>query len=71
MTRLDILKNEREQIKDMHCLSFALIDNCLEWYDREIEAIEVYGAPNKEYGYDEVKEHYRKLAEYYNKGVSK
>lgn len=55
MTRLDILKKEREQIKGMQCLAFKLIDDCLEWYDREIEAIEVYGAPNKEY--DEIKEH--------------
>ena len=55
MTRLDILKKEREQIKGMQCLAFGLIDDCLEWYDREIEAIEVYGAPNKEY--DEIKEH--------------
>ena len=65
MTRLDILKKERDQIKDMQCLSFALMDDCKEWYDREIEAIEVYGAPNKEY--DEVQAHYKKLAEYYNK----
>lgn len=65
MTRLDILKQERDQIKDMQCLSFALMDDCKEWYDREIEAIEVYGAPNKEY--DEVQAHYKKLAEYYNK----
>lgn len=67
MTRLDILKNEREQIKGMHCLSFALIDNCLEWYDREIEAIEVYGAPNKEY--DEIQDHYKKLAQHYERKV--
>jgi len=65
MTRLEMLKHERDQIKGMRCLSFGLIDNCLEWYDREIEAIEVYGAPNKEY--DEVQAHYKKLAEYYNK----
>ena len=50
MTRLDILKSEKEQIKDMHCLAFHLVDKCLEWYDKEIEAIEVYGASNPEYG---------------------
>ena len=49
MKRLDILKAEKEKIKEMRCLSFSLLDDCLEWYDREIEAIEVYGAPNKDY----------------------
>ena len=49
MTRLDILKSEKEQIKDMHCLAFNLVDKCIEWYDKEIEAIEVYGASNPEY----------------------
>lgn len=50
MTRLEILKAEKEKIKEMQCLSYSLLDDCLEWYDREIEAIEVYGAPNKDYG---------------------
>lgn len=50
MTRLEILKAEKEQIKDLRCLSFNLMDKCIEWYDREIEAIEVYGAENKDYG---------------------
>ena len=47
-TRLEILKKEREQIKGMHCLAFKLIDDCLNYYDSEIEAIEKYGTPNRE-----------------------
>ena len=50
MTRLDVLKTEKEKIKSMRCLSYDLLDRCLEWYDREIEAIEIHGAPNKDYG---------------------
>lgn len=50
MTRLEILKAEKEQIKDLRCLSFSLMDKCTEWYDKEIEAIVVYGAENKFYG---------------------
>ena len=49
MTRLEILKAEKEQIKDLRCLSFSLMDKCTEWYDREIEAIEVHGASNEVY----------------------
>ena len=49
MKRLDILKAEKEKIKEMGCLSFSLIDKCIEWYDREIEAIEVHGAANDDY----------------------
>jgi len=49
-TRLEILKAEKEQIKDLHCLSFKLMDKCIEWYDKEIEAIVVHGAENKFYG---------------------
>jgi len=49
MKRLDILKAEKEKIKEMRCLSFSLIDKCIEWYDREIEAIEVHGAANDDY----------------------
>ena len=50
MTRLEVLKAEKEQIKSLHCLSFCLIDKCIEWYDKEIEVIEEHGAPNKDYG---------------------
>lgn len=50
MTRLEVLKAEKEQIKGLRCLSFGLIDKCIEWYDKEIEAIEEHGAPNKDYG---------------------
>ena len=30
MTRLEILKAEKEQIKGLRCLSFGLIDKCIE-----------------------------------------
>ena len=50
MTRLEVLKAEKEQIKSLHCLSFGLIDKCIEWYDKEIEAIVIHGADNKFYG---------------------
>ena len=40
MSRLEILKQEREQISQMQCLSFDLMEKCREWYDHEIECIE-------------------------------
>lgn len=46
MTRLEKLKEERETIRAMRCLSFDLIAACTVYYDREIEAIEEYGAEN-------------------------
>ena len=49
MTRLEILKQEKEKIKGFRCLAFSLMDRCIEWYDREIEAIEIHGAKNEEY----------------------
>lgn len=48
MTRLELLKKEQEQIRDMRCLSFDLKDQALFHYQTEINAIEKYGAPNKE-----------------------
>ena len=47
-TRLDKLKEEKEQINNMKCLSFDLIEKCNEWYDHEIEAINL-GSPNPTY----------------------
>lgn len=48
MKRLDILKKEREQIRNMQCLSFNLIEECEKYYKHEIECIEKYGSPNPE-----------------------
>ncbi len=48
MTRLEPLKQEKEEIMRMHCLSFGLKDKCVEWYDHEIECIEKWGAENRE-----------------------
>ena len=55
MSRLEILKQEREQISQMRCLSFDLMEKCKEWYDHEIECIEVYGDENPEMDEEEKK----------------
>lgn len=46
MTRLEQLKKERDQIVNMKCLCFDLKEDVLEYYQREIDAIEIYLAPN-------------------------
>lgn len=48
MTRLDELKKERGQILNMDCLCFDLKADCLEYYQREIDAIELFNASNPE-----------------------
>lgn len=48
MNRLDLLKQEKETISKMQTLSLDLKDQCQEWYDHEIERIEVYGSENPE-----------------------
>ena len=48
MTRLELLKKEREQIREMRCLSFDLKDQALFHYQTEINAIEKHGSPNYE-----------------------
>lgn len=48
MTRLDKLKEEREQIRNMMCLCFDLKDQAIFYYNREIDAIELYNASNPE-----------------------
>lgn len=48
MTRLEKLKEERETIRNMRCLSFDLIDECTKYYDHEIKCIEEYGSDNPE-----------------------
>ena len=49
MKRLDILKKELEEIKNLRCLSYNLIDKATEWYEHEIECIEKYGSANPDY----------------------
>ena len=49
MDRLTTLKLELELIKNLRCLSYDLLDKCIEWYEHEIECIEKYGAANPEY----------------------
>ena len=48
MNRLELLKQEKEVISKMQTLSFSLKDQCEEWYDNEIRAIEEYGSANPE-----------------------
>ena len=48
MKRLDLLKKEREQIHNMQCLSFNLIEECEKYYNHEIECILRYNSPNPE-----------------------
>lgn len=63
MKRLEKLKQEREIIKSLQCLSFDLIDHCVKYYDHEIECIEEYGSDNPE-----VKEYH--MAKLYNPGCA-
>lgn len=48
MTRLEELKEERDQIVNMMCLCFDLKADVLEYYQREIDAIELFNASNPE-----------------------
>lgn len=48
MTRLELLKEEREVVRNLRCLSFDVKEKAEEHYQTEIDAIEVYGAPNNE-----------------------
>lgn len=48
MTRLDLLKQELEVVKNLRCLNFCLRNEVILSYKREIEAIEKYGLINKE-----------------------
>lgn len=48
MRRLEKLKQERETVRNLKCLSFDLIDECTKYYDHEIQCIEEYGSDNPE-----------------------
>ena len=48
MTRLELLKEEREVVRKLRCLSFDVKEAADEHYKTEIEAIEVYGSPDYE-----------------------
>lgn len=47
-TRLNKLKEERDTVRSLKCLSFDLIDEVTKYYDREIKCIEEYGSHNPE-----------------------
>jgi hypothetical protein len=46
MTRLDLLKQERETVKRLKTLSFDLKEKCDKWYEIEINCIEKYHSSN-------------------------
>lgn len=46
MKRLEVLKEELQQIKDMKTLSFELKRKAIVYFETEIEAIVNYGARN-------------------------
>jgi hypothetical protein len=48
MTRLDLLKREREAVSGLKTLSFDLKEKCDKWYENEIESIEKYHSSNPE-----------------------
>lgn len=48
MTRLDLLHQELETVKKLRLLSFVCKEKCIEYYEHEIECIEVYGSSNTE-----------------------
>lgn len=49
ITRLELLKKEKEVVKGLKCLSYNLGEQVLSYYDVEINAIEVYGSINPTY----------------------
>lgn len=53
INRLDLLKQEKEKMMHMKTLSFALIRQCCDYYQHEIDCIEQYGSENPEYEIEE------------------
>ena len=45
-TRLEVLKKELEIIRTLRCISFDVKAKAVEYYSREITAIEVHGSNN-------------------------
>lgn len=50
MTRLEELKRELHIIENFPCLSFNCLEQCREWYQHEIDCIQLYHSPNPEIG---------------------
>ena len=48
MTRLDLLYQEKELVKNLYCMCFDLKEKAIEYYENEIRAIEEFDAPNRE-----------------------
>ena len=61
MDRLTTLKLELELIKNLRCLSYDLLDKCIEWYEHEIECIEKYNSENREYEMPEYMKSFKEL----------
>ncbi len=56
MKRLELLKKEKEIVKNLKTLSFDCIEACVKYFDHEIECIEVHGSPNPECCVDSIQE---------------
>ena len=50
MKRLDELKRELKLIQELPCLSFNLVEQCVNYYEHEIECIEQWGSANPDIG---------------------
>lgn len=48
MTRLELLYQERELVKNLYCMCFDLKEKAAEYYSNEIRTIEEFGSPNPE-----------------------
>lgn len=49
MRRLDLLKKELKVVKNLDCLAFNIKEQAIDYYNHEIECIEVYGSENPDY----------------------
>lgn len=49
MTRLDTLKKELVEIREMDCLAFSIKEAAVKYYEHEIQCIEMWGSPNPDY----------------------
>ena len=49
ISRLELLKKEKEVVKGLKCLSFCKMQMVLDYYNHEIECIETFGSVNPTY----------------------
>lgn len=53
ISRLELLKKEKEVVKGLKCLSYCKLQIVLDHYNHEIECIETFGSPNPIYEQEE------------------